>query len=126
MEKIIRIHEISSFIMHFDNKFWNEIVLRLTIIGIRYINNYCNNIFKWRMEDLSLILEQLKQNNSLLSSTNNKININCNNKSNNKCNRNDNEIYNYNYSNSLFFKKESKENINKKIDSTKNINNYLI
>ena len=125
MEKIIRIHEISSFIMHFDNKYWNEIVLRLTIIGIRYINNFCNDIFKWKMEDLLLIIDQLKQNKALSSQINYKTNINYNKKSKNKYNRNNNNElskYNYNYSNTLFFKKDSKEKIIDKKDSVQNFN----
>lgn len=75
MDKITKVQEISSLIMHFDNSYWNEIILRLIIIGIRYIKNNCNNIFKWRMNDFSLILEELKQNKSL-SSNNYKTNIN--------------------------------------------------
>ena len=116
MDKITKVQEISSFIRHFDSSYWNEIVLRLTIIGIRYIKNYCNSIFRWRMDDFSLILEELKQNKSL-SSTNYKTNINYNN-CNNNFNRNDNNFYkyNYNYSNTAFLKSDIKDKLNKKVN----------
>ena len=120
MEKITKVQEVSSFIMHFDSKFWNEIVLRLTIIGIRYITNRCHNFFKWKMEDLSNICEQLKPSKSF--STNNFKTFIDKNPINNKYNiiRNENNIYNYNYSNKTFFKKISKDKPNKK-----NLNNCL-
>ena len=119
MDKITKVQEISSFIMHFDSSYWNEIILRLTIIGIRFIKNFCNNTFKWRMEDFSLILEELKQNKPL-SSTNYKTNINYNNNNNfnNTFNRNDNNFYkyNYNYSNTAFLKNDTKDKLNKKVN----------
>ena len=62
MDKITKVQEVSSFIMNFDTKSWNEVILRLSIIGIRYIKSYCHNYFKWRIEDLSLISEQLNKN----------------------------------------------------------------
>jgi len=102
MEKITKVQEVSSFIVNFDNKHWNEVVLQLTIIGIRYITNYCNNYFKWRMEDLLTISEQLNTNKILFSNSFKTLvdnNSNKNNKYNNISNyhRNDNNIYNYNY-----------------------------
>lgn len=127
MDKITKVQEINSFIRHFDNKFWNEIVLHLTIIGIRYIKNFCKNYFKWRMDDLSLILEDLKQNKSItpnIYKTNINYGTNSNNKYKNHFNRNENNTYNYNYnySNTAFLKKDSKEKLNKKYNNNKNDN----
>ena len=117
MDKITKVQEISSFIRHFDNKNWNEIILRLTIIGIRYIKNYCQYFFKWKMEDLLLISDQLKQNKFILIN-NFKSNFEHNNQNynSNNFNRNENNLYkyNYNYSNTAFFKKDSKDKSNNK------------
>ena len=46
MDKITKVQEVSSFIVNFDNKYWNEVIIRLTIIGIRYVTNNYKNIFK--------------------------------------------------------------------------------
>ena len=58
MDKITKVQEVSSFIVNFDNKYWNEVILRLTIIGIRYVTNNYQNKFSWKLNDLNMILEQ--------------------------------------------------------------------
>ena len=124
MDKITKVQEISSFIMHFDSSYWNEIILRLTIIGIRFIKNFCNNTFKWRMEDFSLILEELKQNKPL-SSTNYKTNINYNNNNNFNNTFNRNDINKNNKSKSLLNKSSLNKyhHNNKKYYINSNLNN---
>lgn len=64
MEKIIKIKEINSFINNFENKFWNDAISRLIIIGIRYIQNYYYYITKIKFEDLNIILENMNKNKS--------------------------------------------------------------
>ena len=61
MDKITKVQEVSSFIVNFDNKYWNEVILRLTIIGIRYVTNNYQNTFSWKLNDLNNILEQLNK-----------------------------------------------------------------
>jgi len=126
MDKITNVKEVSSFIMNFDDKLWNEVVLQLTIIGIRYINKYCHNYFKWRMDDLLLISEQLRQIKSpsimnYKSFTDNNIKK----YNNNIFNKNQNSLYkyNFNYSN-LSIYKESKDK-SKKISNHKHNKNYF-
>ena len=114
MEKITKIQEVSSFIMNFESKNWNEIVLRLTLIGIRYITNCCKN-FKWRMEDILTICDQLKPNKTAF------IN-NCKAIINNKQKNDKNYNYNYNYSNKTICKKITKNK--SKTKKTNNKTNY--
>lgn len=97
MDKITKVQEVSSFIMNFDNKYWNEVILRLTIIGIRYVTNNYNNAFSWKLKDLNKIMEQLNK-------TKENKGKNINNKKDSK------KEYNYNYSNSTFFKKKENNN----------------
>ena len=136
MEKITKVQEVSSFVMNFDNKKWNEIVLQLTIIGIRYVTNHYQDSFKWTMEDLLKISEQLisqkvKTANDLKeindNNQNNKSNndTSMSNSSTNKDFLNDkNNIYhlNYNYksSNTRLFKIKSNEKYNNKKEKKSN------
>ena len=136
MEKITKVQEVSSFIMNFDSKFWNEVVLQLTIIGIRYVTNHYQDSFKWTMEDLLKISEQLisqkvKTANDLKeindNNQNNKSNndTSMSNSSTNKDFLNDkNNIYhlNYNYksSNTRLFKIKSNEKYNNKKEKKSN------
>ena len=116
MDKITKIQEVNSFIINFDNKFWNEVILKLTIIGIRYIKNFCLDYFKWKIEDLSIISDQLKRN-QFISSINYKTFFDHSNNNlfkHKNYYRNENNIYNYNYSNKTFFKKDKKYLTNKK------------
>ena len=117
MDKITKVKEVSSFIKNFDGNNWNEIILRLTIIGIRYVRNKCKNFFRWRIEDLSFISEQLKS--SKQASNNYKVFYG--NKISHIINRNNNinifDKINFNYGNNSLNKKESK---GKKISSNKN------
>ena len=78
MDKITKVQEVSSFIVNFDNKQWNEVILRLTIIGIRYVTNNYKNIFSWKLKDLNEIIDQLNKTHISLKSISN------NNKSNKK------------------------------------------
>ena len=55
MDKITKVQEVSSFIVNFDNKYWNEVILRLTIIGIRYVTNNYRSIFSWKLKDLNTL-----------------------------------------------------------------------
>ena len=64
MEKIIKIKEINSFINNFENKFWNDAISRLIIIGIRYIQNNYYYLAKIKFEDLNIILENMNKNKS--------------------------------------------------------------
>ena len=111
MDKITRVQEVSSFIKNFDSNYWNEVVLRLTIIGIRYIRNKYHNYDKWKIEDLSLVLDHLKYSKNL----SNNFKALHGNKMNNIIKRNDNtnnnafNKYNYNYSNNSFLNKKSKD-----------------
>ena len=61
MDKITKVQEVSSFIVNFDNKYWNEVILRLTIIGIRYVTNNYRSIFSWKLKDLNTILDKLSK-----------------------------------------------------------------
>ena len=61
MDKITKVQEVSSFIVNFDNKYWNEVILRLTIIGIRYVTNNYKDIFSWKLKDLNLIIDNLEK-----------------------------------------------------------------
>ena len=61
MDKITKVQEVSSFIVNFDNKYWNEVILRLTIIGIRYVTNNYRSIFSWKLKDLNFILDKLSK-----------------------------------------------------------------
>ena len=61
MDKITKVQEVSSFIVNFDNKYWNEVILRLTIIGIRYVTNNYRSIFSWKLKDLNIILDKLNK-----------------------------------------------------------------
>lgn len=126
MDKITNVKEVSSFIMNFDDNLWNEVVLQLTIIGIRYINHYCHNYFKWRMEDLLLISEQLKQIKSpSLMNYKTLFDNNYIKKYNSNFNKNQNSLYkyNFNYSNLSIYKKESKDKP-KKISNNKHNKTY--
>ena len=120
MDRITNVKEVSSFITNFEDKMWNEVVLQLTIIGIRYINNYCHNYFKWRMEDLLLISEQLKQikSPSLMNYKTFMDNSYTKKYNNNVFSKNQSSLYkyNFNYGNLSIYKKEPK-------DKSKNISN---
>ena len=61
MDRITKVQEVSSFIVNFDNKYWNEVILRLTIIGIRYVTNNYRSIFSWKLKDLNFILDKLSK-----------------------------------------------------------------
>ena len=61
MDKITKVQEVSSFIVNFDNKYWNEVILRLTIIGIRYVTNNYRSIFSWKLKDLNNIIDKLNK-----------------------------------------------------------------
>jgi len=61
MDRITKVQEVSSFIVNFDNKYWNEVILRLTIIGIRYVTNNYRSIFSWKLKDLNFILDKLNK-----------------------------------------------------------------
>ena len=61
MDKITKVQEVSSFIVNFDNKYWNEVILRLTIIGIRYVTNNYRSMFSWKLKDLNTILDKLNK-----------------------------------------------------------------
>ena len=110
----MKVKEISSFINNFDNKYWNEIIMQLTIIGIRYISKNCN-YSNLKIEDLIMIADMLKKNKTIESNLN----------------RNENEMYNYNYNNTTFFvrkdlkdmsNKISKNNTDRKFNT--NVNKY--
>jgi len=128
MDRITNVKEVSSFIKNFDDKMWNEVVLQLTIIGIRYINNYCQNYFKWRMEDLLLISEQLRQIKSpSLMNYKTFMNNNYTKKYNNNIlSKNQNSLYkyNFNYGGLSIYKKEPK-NKPKNISNNKHNKNYF-
>ena len=120
MDRITKVQEVSSFIKKFDCKYWNEVVLRLTIIGIRYIKNQCHHFFKWKLDDLALISEQLRL--TKLVPSNFKTFYGT--KFSNILKRNDNNDinkYNYNYSNSSY-RKESKDkpNFNNRYNNNSN------
>ena len=61
MDRITKVKEVSSFILNFDHLYWNEVILRLTLIGIRYVTNKYQNAFNWDLRDLNMILERLKR-----------------------------------------------------------------
>ena len=128
MDRITNVKEVSSFIMNFDDKMWNEVVLQLTIIGIRYINNYCHNYFKWRMEDLLLISEQLRQikSPSLMNYKTFMDNNYIKKYNNNIYSKNKTSLYkyNFNYGNLSIYKKESKDK-SKNISNSKHNKNYF-
>jgi len=128
MDRITNVKEVSSFIMNFEDKMWNEVVLQLTIIGIRYINNYCHNYFKWRMEDLLLISEQLKQikSPSLMNYKTFMDNSYTKKYNNNAFSKNQSSLYkyNFNYGNLSIYKKEPKDK-SKNISNKKHNKNYF-
>ena len=101
MDKITKVQEVSSFIVNFDNKYWNEVILRLTIIGIRYVTNNYQNKFSWKLKDLNIILEKLDKTKE--SKEKNLKNTNYINKKESK------KEYNYNYNNSSLLKKKENE-----------------
>ena len=74
MDKIFNIREVSYFLMNFDKTFWNEVILRLAIIGIRYSQKINHETKKWSFDDLLTISEQLKDS----TAKNKKANINSN------------------------------------------------
>ena len=115
MDKITKVQEVSSFIVNFDNKQWNEVILRLTIIGIRYVTNNYKNIFSWKLKDLNEIIDQLNKTHISLKSINN-------NKSNKK-KKDTKKEYNYNYSNSTILKNKENNSAIKKIKN--NLNNFI-
>ena len=100
MDKITKVQEVSSFIVNFDNKYWNEVILRLTIIGIRYVTNNYQNKFSWKLKDLNIILEKL---NKIKEPKENNLKNNYTNKKEPK------KEYNYNYNNSSLLKKTKSE-----------------
>ena len=106
MDKITKVQEVSSFIVNFDNKYWNEVILRLTIIGIRYVTNNYQNKFSWKLNDLNMILEQFN-----IKKDQKKFNH----KTHYTNKRESKKLYNYNYNNSSFIKnQESNNSINGK------------
>ena len=106
MNKITKVQEVSSFIMKLDNKYWNEVILRLTIIGIRYVTNNYQNTFSWKLNDLNNILEQLNKK---------KDSKRYNAKTHYSNKRETKKVYNYNYNNSsLVRNKENDNSINGK------------
>ena len=106
MDKITKVQEVSSFIVNFDNKYWNEVILRLTIIGIRYVTNNYQNTFSWKLNDLNNILEQLNKK---------KDSKRYNAKTHYSNKRETKKVYNYNYNNSsLVRNKENDNSINGK------------
>ena len=114
MDKITKVQEVSSFIVNFDNKYWNEVIIRLTIIGIRYVTNNYKNIFTWKLEDLNIILDNLTKNCNIYEKNPEIIK-----KENNNCH--------YNYSNTSLLKREKEKNYKKKVESKKlNINNSML
>ena len=100
MDKITKVQEVSSFIVNFDNKYWNEVILRLTIIGIRYVTNNYQNKFSWKLKDLNIILEKLEK---IKEPKEKNLKNNYINKKESK------KEYNYNYNNSSLLKKKESE-----------------
>jgi len=115
MDKITKVQEVSSFIVNFDNKYWNEVILRLTIIGIRYVTNNYKDIFSWKLKDLNLIIDNLEKINRPKSpKTFN------NNKSTNKKKESKKDYNNNNKNNSNTLKtKEKKNNNNSPLNKSK-------
>ena len=121
MEKITKVQEVNSFLKNFDINNWNDIIFKLTIIGIRFLRTKYHNFYKWSIEDLNLVSEQLKHSKVVQ----NNFKSFYGNKYSNLYKRNENnEKYNYNYSNKSFFTKKSKDN--KTPSSIKSINIYLL
>ena len=115
MDKITKVQEVSSFIVNFDNKYWNEVILRLTIIGIRYVTNNYQNTFSWKLKDLNEIIDQMNK----ISTSHKSIN----NYTSNKKRKEAKKEYNYNYSNSTILKNKENNSAIKKIKN--NLNNFI-
>ena len=115
MDKITKVQEVSSFIVNFDNKYWNEVILRLTIIGIRYVTNNYQNTFSWKLKGLNEIIDQMNK----ISTTHKSIN----NYTSNKKRKETKKEYNYNYSNSTILKNKENNSAIKKIKN--NLNNFI-
>ena len=118
MDKITKVQEVSSFIVNFDNKHWNEVILRLTIIGIRYVTNNYHKFFTWNLNDLNEIIDEMNKTHISSKSINNN-----NNKPNKKKKKDTKKEYNYNYGNSTIIKNKDNNSAIKKINN--NLNNYI-
>ena len=66
MDELLNVQEICSFLLNFDKSFWNEAILQLAIIGIRYAKKIKHDPKKWIISDLINISDKLKNFNTKL------------------------------------------------------------